>query len=64
MKKKQKIICQKCKHYFVTWDKTAPHGCRTMGFKTLQQPSMIVFKNSGEQCMMYELKHKEEKKGV
>jgi len=32
------IDCHKCEHYYVTWDKHFPHGCKAMKFKSKQLP--------------------------
>lgn len=53
-----RIVCQKCKHYFVTWEPNKPHGCRAYGFKSKYIPSMIVKQSSGFNCTLYELKSK------
>lgn len=50
------IDCRKCRFYFVTWRKAFPHGCRAMGFKSLEFPSYLVKKVSGEECLMFEAK--------
>jgi hypothetical protein len=47
------IVCRNCKHYFVTWDKRRPHGCRAMGFKSRELPSRLVLKISGSACLKY-----------
>ncbi len=52
----QKIICQKCKFYFVTWEKHKPHGCKAFNFKSKQLPSMTVMQSSGMPCTMYQPK--------
>lgn len=49
----QKIICQRCQHYFVTWEKSKPHGCRAYGFKSQQIPSVVVKQSSGADCSYY-----------
>ncbi len=48
-----KIDCHKCKHYFVTWEKRFPHGCRAMKFKGRALPSAIVFNSSNMACMLF-----------
>ncbi|MEA1914863.1 MAG: uracil-DNA glycosylase [Campylobacterota bacterium] len=48
-----KIICQKCKFYFVTWEQGKPHGCKAYGFKSAQIPSSVVKQSSGMQCGYY-----------
>lgn len=50
------ISCQQCEHYYVTWDKEFPHGCRAMGFKSAQPPSTTVLINSNQECLFYKKK--------
>ncbi len=52
----QPIRCQKCKFYFVTWEKDRPHGCHGYGFKSPSIPSVMVKRTSGNDCMLFELK--------
>lgn len=52
----KRIICQKCKFYYVTWEQSKPHGCRAYGFKSKVIPSSVVKKSSGLDCAFYELK--------
>nr|WP_019243278.1 MULTISPECIES: hypothetical protein [Bacillus] len=51
-----KVNCIKCKHYFVTWDVTAPKGCKAFNFKATKIPSLIVLQSSGQACLKYEPK--------
>jgi len=51
---KRRIICQRCKHYYVTWEKNKPHGCRAYGFKSQNLPSVVVKQSSGSDCNFYE----------
>jgi len=46
--------CTGCKHYYITWDKKFPYGCRAMGFKSHESPSLSVYKSSGMQCLLFE----------
>ena len=46
----KRIVCQKCVHYFVTWEAGKPHGCRAYGFKSQLLPSISVKKASDEDC--------------
>lgn len=48
--------CYKCVHFYVTWDPAHPYGCRGMGFKTKISPALAVFRNSGMECQLFELK--------
>lgn len=53
----QRIICQKCKFYYVTWEQNKPHGCKAYGFKSKVIPSIIVKNSSGTDCSFYTLKN-------
>ena len=52
----KKIICQKCVYYFVTWQNSAPHGCKAYGFKSKQLPSILVKQTSNMACQFYKPK--------
>ena len=54
----KRIICQKCEHYFVTWQSNQPHGCNAYGFKSKTIPSVVVKNSSGKQCHFFNLKQK------
>jgi hypothetical protein len=44
-------------HYYVTWDKNFPHGCRAMDFKSLQVPSVVVQSSTqGKDCLLFKQK--------
>lgn len=45
--------CRKCVHFFVTWEKGCPYGCRAYGFKGPQIPSIVVKSSSGENCNFF-----------
>ena len=49
----EKIYCLRCIYYYVTWDLRMPHGCRAMGMKTKEMPSVVVRKVSGKPCLHY-----------
>lgn len=52
------IDCHRCKHYYVTWDKDLPHGCRFMGFKSALLPSVAVLQNSSAECLSFEVRER------
>lgn len=54
MAQRKRIDCRKCRHYYVTWQESAPHGCKAIGFKSAQLPSVVVFKTSGAACLYFE----------
>lgn len=45
--------CHTCVHFYITWEKTHPYGCRAMGFKSRHFPSRIVYQSSGRECLLY-----------
>ncbi len=53
-----KIICQKCIYYYVTWESASPHGCKAYGFKSKSIPSLVVKQASEEECKFYKKKVK------
>lgn len=53
------IDCHKCEHYYVTWEKDFPHGCKAMGFKSQQLPNIVVrTSTSGMECLSFRIKEK------
>jgi len=41
---------------FILWDPNFPYGCRAMGFKGYISPSVVVYKSSGCECLLFENK--------
>ena len=35
----KQIECNSCAHFFITWNKRFPFGCRAMGFMSANSPS-------------------------
>ena len=48
--------CNSCAHFFITWNKRFPFGCREMGFMTSNSPSKDVFEVEGRDCLAYKNK--------
>lgn len=48
--------CLKCKHFYTTWDKNFPRGCRFFEIKTKYNPSLEIKKAIGKDCPKYETK--------
>lgn len=46
--------CLKCRHFFVTWDRRFPRGCRIFGVKSRGLPSASVFRATGRHCPAFE----------
>jgi len=55
----ERINCITCVHYYVTWDRNFPYGCRLFEFKSRKLPSLLVLESTGEKCKNHELKKKE-----
>lgn len=53
MKKRQQILCGKCKFFFVTYNKFKPWGCSRFGFKSQALPSQVVFSTTGINCAYF-----------
>ena len=48
--------CNSCAHFFITWNKRFPFGCRAMGFMSANSPSKDVFEVEGRDCLAYKNK--------
>jgi len=46
--------CGDCKHYYVTWDKDFPYGCKAMGFKSRTYQAQVIREASGMDCQLLE----------
>ncbi|QIJ72535.1 uracil-DNA glycosylase [Thermosulfuriphilus ammonigenes] len=46
-----RCIC--CRHYYLTWDRRFPHGCKAFGFKSAGPPSRLVLQSSGALCRLF-----------
>ncbi|MBB5324058.1 hypothetical protein HNQ34_001150 [Anoxybacillus tepidamans] len=49
----QRVNCYRCQHFYVTWDRQFPRGCRAFGFKSAALPSVVVKQSSGAPCMKF-----------
>ena len=47
---KPTINCSKCQHFYVTWDKSFPNGCKLFRFKSKTVPSQTVYEATGAPC--------------
>ncbi|MTI84054.1 MAG: uracil-DNA glycosylase [Firmicutes bacterium] len=54
--------CIRCKHFYVTWDKSLPNGCHCYGIKSRYNPSVQVYRATGEGCLCFK-ERKQLKKG-
>ena len=47
------VSCRNCRHYYITWDKNFPHGCRALKFKSKSMPAATVRAASGIPCLSF-----------
>ena len=53
------IDCHKCEHYYVTWNKAFPHGCRALDFISRQLPNIVVRSSTPDMyCLSFRKKGK------
>ncbi|GHV08773.1 hypothetical protein AGMMS50229_17720 [Campylobacterota bacterium] len=52
----KRLDCRKCRHFFVTWERSFPYGCKFFGFKGKNLPSTMVLASSGAPCEQYQPK--------
>ncbi|MGM0652914.1 MAG: uracil-DNA glycosylase [Bacillota bacterium] len=55
---RDRINCLKCRHYYITWDRKFPRGCRALDFKSKYCPSAAVYNSSGMPCLFYQERKK------
>lgn len=46
-------VCHQCQHFYITWDRHFPNGCRAYGIKSKYLPAMEVFRATGKGCLGY-----------
>ncbi|NPV92116.1 MAG: uracil-DNA glycosylase [Firmicutes bacterium] len=56
MAQSEKVNCFKCRHFYITWDRSFPRGCSAIGFKGREIPSLVVMNASGMACQYFESK--------
>lgn len=55
-----KISCVNCAHFYITWDRDFPRGCKALAFKAREMPSAVVQRSSGMECQSFKPKEREE----
>ncbi len=48
-----KVNCFKCVFFQITYQKEMPYQCNNMAFKSKILPSIVVKKNSGNDCLVF-----------
>jgi len=56
--KQKPPACIKCEHYFVTYDKSVPRGCKLFNIKSKMAPTFAVKISTGLHCPAFSPKHK------
>lgn len=52
-------VCRHCRHFYITWEKSSPYGCRALGFKSRVIPSRVVQRATpGMDCQYFTQKGK------
>ena len=46
----ENIKCHGCTHFYITYKKTKPYGCKAYGFISRNIPARVVFESSGINC--------------
>ncbi len=52
-----RVGCNTCAHFYITWDKRYPYGCNVMRFMSAKLPSQDVLEVEGRDCLSFQ--HKE-----
>ncbi|MCZ0754089.1 uracil-DNA glycosylase [Anoxybacillus sp. J5B_2022] len=52
----QRVNCCRCQHFYITWDRQFPRGCRAYNFKSAALPSVVVKQSSGTTCLKFAAK--------
>ena len=50
--------CNKCEHFYVTYKKNFPYGCRAFGMISKNYPYSEIKKVSGTNCALFSSKEK------
>jgi len=53
---KNKVNCQDCQHFFITWQAGHPYGCKSMQFQSKNVPCIDVLAQEGVPCMAFRSK--------
>lgn len=51
-----RIGCNSCAHFYITWNKRFPYGCSEMKFMSSKLPSLNVLEIEGSDCLLFQHK--------
>ena len=49
-----RIGCNSCAHFYITWNKRYPYGCSEMKFMSSKLPSLDVLEIEGSDCLLFQ----------
>lgn len=52
--KLDKVNCNLCDNFYITWEAAFPYGCRAMDFKSVRLPSLDVADADGQECLAFQ----------
>lgn len=56
MSRPQDPDCFRCQGLFITHERGMPYGCKIIGFRSLNLPSVEVRMSSGQPCLAFQPK--------
>lgn len=54
--------CSQCRHFYITWIKNTPNGCRRFGIQCKDSPSNVIASAGMGNCQGFEEKKKPDAK--
>lgn len=54
MAQDERVDCQRCRHFYVTYRMPRPYACRHFAFESARLPCLDVLASSGEACRAFE----------
>ena len=54
-----RVGCNTCAHFYITWNKRYPYGCSVMRFMSSKLPSQDVLEVEGRDCLSFQHKNLE-----
>ena len=58
LSERNRLLRNRCVHLWITHEPAFPYGCRALGFKSRQLPSLAVMDASGQECLHFQEKTK------
>ncbi|MDZ7641167.1 MAG: uracil-DNA glycosylase [Desulfurivibrio sp.] len=60
-KTSKRPYCFSCRYFYITHEQNTPYGCRALGFKSAQNPALVVAKSSEMECQLFAPKEQGER---